>query len=159
MATATNSNSSATSVEKAVAAKQRYLASRGPGYFHGQRILKQTITLATADLDAADSTDILVFPQHCYLTGLLIKVTELDTGVDAITFDVKVDTDVLINESTVGQAGGNDELDANLDPAILDVSGSTLKFVVSTGPGTANAAGGTLTVYAFVNLDGVIDSW
>ena len=157
MATATNAQSNAASVQSAITRKQRSTASHGPGYPSGYKILKQTVSLAATDLQNGDSVDILVFPQDCYLQGLRIKATELDTGVDALTFDIRVDSDVLINNSTIGQGGGSDEMDSNIDPTLLDVSGSTLKFVPETSAGLG--AAGTLTVYAYVLLNSVIDAW
>lgn len=157
MATATNSNSSAASIEKAVAGKQRFQAQKGPGYFTGTRVLKQTIALAVADLDAADSTPILVFPPRAYLLGLRVKLTDVDGGAGAPTFDVKSGSTVLISESTIGLAGGSDEMDLDIDPTLLDVAGQTLSYAQVVAPTTP--AAGTLTVYATVNFDGVIDTW
>ena len=157
MATTTNATTQAP-LEAAIAKKQRSIAARGPGYYSGAKIIKQVVSLASTDLQNGDSVDILTFPGRCFLTGLWIKITDVDTnGTPALTFDIRADSDVLINNSTAGQAGGNDQLDADLDPVLLDVSGSVLKFVPETS--AATAAAGTLTVYAAINTDGVIDSF
>ncbi|HAM56169.1 MAG TPA: hypothetical protein DCQ64_12505, partial [Candidatus Rokubacteria bacterium] len=50
---------------------------------------------------------------------------------------------VLIATTTIGQAGGNDELDLNLDPVNLAVGGKELVLKVTTA--SATPAAGTLT--------------
>jgi hypothetical protein len=162
MATATN-DTSANGIYKASAAKERFRASRGPGLAWGVKTYKQVIALVAGDLDASDETPVFAFPDNTYLLRLDVKSTDLDTDgtpavlLDFITEDSAGTEVVLINDSTIGQAGGNDELDTNLDPSARDVSNKSIKLKVATAPDAAQA--GTLTAYATVVFGGVITSF
>ncbi len=167
MATATNDTTS--SGPRGSAAKlQRAIAARGPGLPYGDRIYKQTVALVAGDLTLNNVIPVISFPANdargVFLKILRLKITDLDTnGAPLITFSmIAYDSAgsvvaTLIANSTKAQAGGNDELDLDLDPTLLDMAGLTIKFKVTAAPATA--AAGTLTVYAAVNYDGAITSF
>ena len=104
----------------------------------------QTVA-ATNTETAADELFSLVFPGDCFLIGLQVQVSDLDSnGAPAIVFDVNAQTSAgvnttLINDTTIGQAGGYDELDANVGAYLLDVSNQKLGFKIVTGAATAVA--------------------
>jgi len=102
---------------------------------------------ATNTETEADELFVLTFPEKCYLEHLLVTITDVDTNATpTLVFDVIVENSagtevVLINDATIGQAGGTDELDANL--FLTDVSEKKLGIKVVTG--SATAAAGTIT--------------
>lgn len=103
------------------------------------------ISVPTTSSDgAADEYFVITFPANCRLIELLYTSAVRDTGATpALVEDVIVENSagtevVLINDTTVGQAGGSDDLDANL--RYLDVSGMKLGVKVVTG-GATPAAG------------------
>ena len=77
---------------------------------------------------------------------VIIKVDDLDTG-SALVLDVGdgSDTDYYIDGSTVGQAGGSDEKDANVAPKEYSAD-DTIDILVQVGPG----GGGTGTIECWV---------
>ena len=77
---------------------------------------------------------------------VIIKVDDLDTG-SALILDVGdgSDTDYYIDGSTVGQAGGTDETDANVAPKEYSAD-DTIDILVQTAPG----GGGTGTIECWV---------
>lgn len=83
---------------------------------------------------------------------VVIKTTDLDTnGAPAIVLDVGDDTtaDYFINGSTIGQAGGSDELDANVVPKEYAVD-DTLDVLIQVAPATG-ATSGTVEMWAYVS--------
>ena len=80
---------------------------------------------------------------------IIIKTDDLDTGT-ALVLDVGdgSDTDYYIDGSTVGQAGGTDEKDANVAPKeySADDTIDILVQVAPTGGGT-----GTIEVWVYVS--------
>ena len=75
-----------------------------------------------------------------------IKTDDLDTGT-ALVLDVGdgSDTDYYIDGSTVGQAGGTDEKDANVAPKEYSAD-DTIDILVQVAPG----GGGTGTIECWV---------
>ena len=79
---------------------------------------------------------------------IVIKTDDLDTGT-ALVLDVGdgSDTDYYIDGSTVGQAGGTDEQDANVSPKEYS-SDDTIDILVQVAPG----GGGTGTIEMWVHV-------
>ena len=77
---------------------------------------------------------------------VIIKTDDLDTGT-ALVLDVGdgSDTDYYIDGSTVGQAGGTDEKDANVAPKEYSAD-DTIDILVQVAPG----GGGTGTIECWV---------
>ena len=101
-------------------------------------------TIATTSIDeAADTVEFFTFPEGAKLEALLVDFGDLDSGAGLVV-DIQADSTVLINNSTAGQTGAVDELDAGLQ--FTDVGGMTLKMVVDTQASTAVA--GTVVIYA-----------
>ncbi len=108
------------------------------------------VEVATTSLDeACDDVLLFTFPAVAYLpTGvgtLRFRLDELDTNGDALVLDFGIsDVDgvidtVLINDTTVGQAGGVDDLDTLVQDPFIDVGGKYLTMTVVTAAGTAAA--------------------
>lgn len=107
------------------------------------------VSLAATQVDNTnDQVLCYLFPDRAYLwggaDGLRVKATDMDTGTPALTMnfgigdsDGTIDT-TLINASTIGQAGGVDEIDTGKDPWI-DVGGKYLIMDVGTAAGTEAA--------------------
>lgn len=111
-------------------------------------------TAATTSLDDAGD-DILLFlfpgsPYTAYLpnspSGLVVQMADLDTGSAAIKSDYGLGDDdgvidtVLINDTTIAQAGGADQLDANLDLSPwITATGLYLIHTIVTAAATAAA--------------------
>jgi hypothetical protein len=127
----------------------------------GLFVIERAIPVAATNVETAnDELYLLQFPDgNVRLLNLRITATDLDTdGSPALVFSIKTETTggtevTLISGSTIGQAGGSDDLDANTPLASLDVGGEYLIMDVSTG--AATAAAGTLTVQATVFIDPV----
>ena len=112
---------------------------------------KGVVTIPTTALDdVGDKVVLFTYPAVAQLWGLKIKATDMDTNVaPGLVFDITVQTPagagevVLISGATIGQAGGKDELDLNLDPVDLAVGGKQLCLKTTTV--SATPAAGTLT--------------
>lgn len=99
---------------------------------------------STSSNDATDEFFAITFPGNCRL--LMLRYTSADRDTNAtptLVEDVIVENSagtevVLINDTTVGQGGGEDELDANL--SFLDVSSMKLGIKIDTGAATAATA-------------------
>ena len=103
-------------------------------------------TVAATNTETADDElFVLQFPDGAYLVNLQVTLTDLDShGTPTLVLDHIVENAagtevVLISGSTVGQAAGSDELDANGGHLLRDVGGMYLGFKVSTGAATAAA--------------------
>lgn len=129
----------------------------------GTFTFERDFTIATTYIDdAGDEARLIEFPDGVvYLDELKIEATDMDAnGAPALVFDIITDDGttelVLINDSTIGQAGGTDELDANVDPDSLSVGGKYLSL--KTGVAAATPAAGTLTVRFKITID-PITTW
>jgi hypothetical protein len=159
--------STATSANKASLWRklQRVTAARATKNLRptGLYLIEASAAVATTNVDDAnDELRIVEFPDgQVYLLDLKVELTDCDTNgapalvVDFITDDGSTEA-VLINDSTIGQAGGTDDLDANVDMDNLEVGGKFLAMKVVTA--AATAAAGTVTVRALVYIDPVT-SW
>lgn len=96
---------------------------------------------STSSNDVGDEYFAITFPANCRL--LMLRYTSADRDTNATPLlkdDVIVENSagteiVLISDSTIGQAGGEDELDANL--SFTDVSSMKLGIKIDTAAGTA----------------------
>lgn len=120
-------------------------------------------TVATTNTETADDELFtLKFPDETYLISLQATATDLDSNVaPALVFDVIVEDSagtevVLINDTTIGQAGGSDELDANSGHILRDVSNHYLGFKVGTG--AATAAAGTIRYKGLVWIGPLVNN-
>lgn len=118
----------------------------------------QTVATTNVD-DAGDALFTFQFPADCYLYDLQVTVTDLDSdGSAALVFDVITSTTgasggtevVLINDTTIGQAGGSDELDRNGGLMLSDVSEKYLGIKVATA--SATAAAGTIRFKGIIHI-------
>ena len=106
------------------------------------------VDIATTNVDdAADQVFFLTFPGKAYLMDLQVTAEDLDDGTDLV-FDVIVENSagtevVLINDTTIGQAGGSDRLDAD-GHLLRDVSNQMLGIKIVTAAGTPAAGAITL---------------
>ena len=109
----------------------------------GVRYAKFEATTALALNDVIQIVD--VFSGET-VHDVIIKVDDLDTG-SALILDVGdgSDTDYYIDGSTVGQAGGTDEKDANVAPKEYSAD-DTIDILVQVAPG----GGGTGTIECWV---------
>ena len=105
----------------------------------------QTVAATNTD-DVGDALFTFQFPNDCYLYDLQVTVTDMDAGTDLVLDVITSDTGasggtevVLINDTTIGQAGGSDELDRNLGYMLKDVSG--LYLGIKTGVAGSGVAG------------------
>ena len=112
--------------------------------------------MATTSLDEAnDTVYIIALPanRNVYLKNLQMVADDLDSGatpaltLSAIATDGST-TKTLISASTIGQGGGNDDLDANLGLGDYDFGGYWIATKVGTG--AATAAAGTVKFIATV---------
>ena len=80
---------------------------------------------------------------------IIIKTDDLDTGT-ALVLDVGdgSDTDYYIDGSTVGQAGGTDEKDANVAPKEYSAD-DTIDILVQVAPGGVGT--GTIECWVYVS--------
>lgn len=109
----------------------------------GVRYAKFEATTALALNDVIQIAD--VFSGET-VHDIIIKTDDLDTGT-ALVLDVGdgSDTDYYIDGSTVGQAGGTDEKDANVAPKEYSAD-DTIDILVQVAPG----GGGTGTIECWV---------
>jgi len=117
---------------------------------------------ATNTETAGDELFTIKFPDETYLLSLQVTASVLDSnGIPALVFDTIVEDSagsetVLINDSTIGQAGGSDELDANAGHILRDVSNQYLGFKVATG--AATAAAGTIRYKGLVWMGPLVNN-
>lgn len=111
----------------------------------------QTIEIPTTSSDEADDEYFFfTFPKKAYLVDLQVTAEALDGhATPTVVFDVISETSggtetVLINDTTVGQAGGSDRLDADGGHLLRDVSLQKLGIKIETGAATAQAGDVTL---------------
>lgn len=117
-------------------------------------VTSDTIAVTSLD-DVADECYFFSFPKGAKLMDLVITATDMDGGatptleLDILTEDSAGTELTLISgaSSTVYEAGGTDDLDANLPITTLDVGGKKLGVKVRTaasGAAGANAVAGTV---------------
>ena len=111
----------------------------------GVRYAKFTATTAIAVNDVIQMVDVFAGET---VHNVKIKTTDLDTGT-ALVLDVGdgSDTDYYIDGSTIGQAGGSDELDANVAPKTYTAD-DTIDVLAQVGPG----GGGTGDIEVWVTV-------
>ena len=111
----------------------------------GVRYAKFTATTAIAVNDVIQMVDVFAGET---VHNVKIKTTDLDTGT-ALVLDVGdgSDTDYYIDGSTIGQAGGSDELDANVAPKTYTAD-DTIDVLAQVGPG----GGGTGDIEIWVTV-------
>jgi len=118
---------------------------------------ESTTAIATTSLDDVNDEVYLVkFPENCYLLGssLVVTATDMDTNATpTLVFDINIDTGLsestMVNNSTIGQAGGTDYSEATGIPeGLIDVGGDYLGMKVVTA--AATGAAGTITVQGIV---------
>ena len=111
----------------------------------GVRYASFTATTAIAVNDVIQMVDVFAGET---VHNIKIKTTDLDTGT-ALVLDVGdgSDTDYYIDGSTIGQAGGSDELDANVAPKVYTAD-DTIDVLAQVGPG----GGGTGTIELWVTV-------
>lgn len=110
-----------------------------------------TVSLATTNIDNADDGVVFYqFPSAAYLWDLSVYATDMDTNATpTLVFDVGIgDSDgavdtVLINDTTIGQGAGRDDLDATVQKW---VNCSSKYLMIDIVTAAATAAAGTLTV-------------
>ena len=115
----------------------------------GVRYSSHSITAALAAADIVQMVDVFAGET---VHDIKMVVTDLDTNASpAIVLDVGdgSDPDYYIDGSTAGQAGGNDELDANVAPKVYSAD-DTIDITVQAGPGTG-ATTGTLQLWVYVS--------
>lgn len=139
-------------------ARRKNAVPLDPQGFYAFNTGAQTVEATNVET-AADALFVFQFPNDCYLYDLQVTITDIDTdGSPAAVFDVLTSTTgasggtevVLINDSTIGQAGGSDELDRNSGHMFRDVSGLYLGIKMATG--AATAAAGTITFKGIVHI-------
>ena len=115
----------------------------------GVRYASHSITAALAAADIVQMVDVFAGET---VHDIKMVVTDLDTnGSPSIVLDVGdgSDPDYYIDGSTAGQAGGSDELDANVAPKVYSAD-DTIDITVQAGPGTG-ATTGTLQLWVYVS--------
>ena len=115
----------------------------------GVRYASHSITAALAAADIVQMVDVFAGET---VHDIKMVVTDLDTNASpAIVLDVGdgSDPDYYIDGSTAGQAGGSDELDANVAPKVYSAD-DTIDITVQAGPGTG-ATTGTLQLWVYVS--------
>ena len=115
----------------------------------GVRYASHSITAALAAADIVQMVDVFAGET---VHDIKMVVTDLDTnGSPSIVLDVGdgSDPDYYIDGSTAGQAGGSDELDANVAPKSYTAD-DTIDITVQAGPGTG-ATTGTLQLWVYVS--------
>lgn len=117
----------------------------------------QTVA-ATNTETANDLLFTFQFPNDCYLYDLQVTVTDLDSGANLVFDVITSDTGasggtevVLINDTSIGQTGGSDELDRNNGLMLSDVSGLYLGIKVGTGA-AAGAQAGTIRFKGLLHM-------
>lgn len=113
-----------------------------------------TVTLATTDIDTTTDRSLLfAFPENAWLqlSSVSVICSDMDSGTDLVLdfgigdSDGTIDTELIAN-STIGQAGGRD----NVDSGDLDVqdwlSVSEKYFILGTSTVAATAVAGTVRV-------------
>lgn len=133
--------------------ESRALTPMGPFFLDYQ------VSIDAADLDTNDEVLVAQMPSvqvktelGIYLMGLWVNLTDVDThATPTHAADFMAGSTVLISGSTIGQAGGSDDLDANLFLPGTDIQGLDIKMKSTTG--AATAAAGTLKVRLLVILD------
>lgn len=120
---------------------------------NGLFYIEKDCPVLAADLDLQDDETYLIqFPDVCYLMAGSVTVTDMDSGVAALVFDINVDDgsteQTVINDSTIGQGGGSAAFSNTKVPG-MDVGGQYLALKVVTAAGTA--AAGTVTVRVLVS--------
>lgn len=130
---------------------------------NGFYMIEAAVAVATTNIDDVnDELRLIEFPDgNVYLFGLKIEATDMDTnGSPTLQFDIITDDGsterTLISNSTIGRAGGTDDLDADVDMDFLEVGGKFLAMKVDTA--AATAAAGTLTARALIYIN-PITSW
>lgn len=111
----------------------------------GIRYAKFTATTALALNDVVQMVDVFAGET---VHDIKIKTADLDTGT-ALVLDVGdgSDTDYYIDGSTIGQAGGSDEQDANVAPKVYSAD-DTIDVLVQVAPG----GGGTGDIEIWVTV-------
>lgn len=120
---------------------------------HGLWLIPVDITteLATTQIDdAADVTQLFLFPDPAYLWDLdVLVVDDLDTNATpTLVWDLDIDdgttSTTIINNSTVGQSAGTDALDSLPTTRGMSCAGAYLELTIVTA--AATAAAGTFRV-------------
>lgn len=117
-------------------------------------LLQFVVSVKTTNIDdAADEVLIAYFPGETYLLALAITATDMDTdATPALVFDINRDDltteTTLINNTTIGQGGGSDDLDADGGHMGRWLTDSYLSMKTVTAADTP--AAGTLTVNVLV---------
>lgn len=145
MATITKSTASAPAFRAAMGKmKQQRSMAESKGW--ETYLFHWTVSIATTDLDDNDEVVVATLPSErpIYLDHLQVHLTDIDTGTPAHIANFQADATVLISASTVGQAGGYDEIDVDAG-RYLDITGRSIKMVTTEPPATA--AAGTLQVW------------
>ena len=111
----------------------------------GIRYAKFTATTALALNDVVQMVDVFAGET---VHDIKITTADLDTGT-ALVLDVGdgSDTDYYIDGSTIGQAGGSDEQDANVAPNVYSAD-DTIDVLVQGAPG----GGGTGDIEIWVTV-------
>ena len=115
----------------------------------GVRYASHSISAALATDDIVQMVDVFAGET---VHDIKMVVTDLDTNNSpSIVLDVGdgSDSDYYIDGSTAGQAGGSDELDANVAPKAYSAD-DTIDITVQAGPGTG-ATTGTLQLWVYVS--------
>jgi hypothetical protein len=131
----------------------------------GLKLFKGAVSLATTQIDdVADETYFFRFPKVAFLSRVQVQLTDCDTNATP-TLVVDINTDdgttevTLINNTTIGQAGGFDELDLGIDTLGKDVSDLYLSMKVVTAAATAAAGTLTYVVEYYAGSRDAITTW
>lgn len=114
------------------------------------------VAIATTNIDDVnDEVRLVKFPDQCRLIDFQVTATDMDTNATpTLAFDIRTDdgsTEVLyISATTIGQAGGTDEVDLAVNLIGTDVSNLYLSTKVTTV--SATGAAGTIRVKGLVWL-------
>ena len=133
MATTVTTPKLAENIKAAARSAALYRSDGRSGKASGAYLFKYARTLTASEVGdfnaAGDFLEIAVLPANTYLKSVKATVPEMDTGVDQITLDLMLDSTVLVNDSTAGQAGGDIDYVA---ASILAAGGKTLKLKIET---------------------------
>lgn len=97
-----------------------------------------------AALAANDIIEMMRLPPRARVTGVALKVTDLDTGGSPailLTVGDAGDTDRLVTSSNIGQAGGATSTLATTGLFWITTAETVISVYVPTGPATGAATG------------------
>lgn len=75
--------------------------------------VKESIELATGDINAAQVVQMLILPADCVPVGYVLMADDLDSGTAAITLDLGILNDAGDAISTAADDGGDEWLDGS----------------------------------------------